>query len=91
MEENKINIPIQLVSVCSTLGDITPRWFRYEDEERLIIKVQISEVVTQNNISFVGIKMIQYICKAKIQEKERLFELRYDINSHKWIFHQMLN
>lgn len=91
MKENKINIPIQLVSVCSTLGNITPKWFRYEEQEHQIIKVEISEVVTQNDINFVGIKMIQYICKAKIYDKERLFELRYDINSHRWTFHQMLN
>lgn len=87
---DKVNIPVQLVSVFSTLGEITPKWFRYEEEEHGVVKVDIDEIVSFKEINFVGIKMIQYICKARINERNRMFELRYEINSHKWTFHQMI-
>lgn len=87
---DKVNIPVQLVSVFSTLGDITPRWFRYEEEDHGIVKVDISEIVSVKEINFVGIKMLQYLCKAKINEQNRMFELRYEITTHRWTFYQMI-
>lgn len=92
MEKNgdKVNIPVQLVSVFSTLGDITPRWFRYEEEDLGIVRVDIGEIIAVKEINFVGIKMLQYICKARINQQDRMFELRYEINSHRWTFHQMI-
>ncbi len=88
--EIKSNIPVQLVSVFSTLGEITPSWFRYEDESHKIIKVQISEIISKKELNFVGIKMIQFICKALVLDTMRMFELRYHILSHKWTLHQMI-
>ena len=41
-----LNIPIQLVGACSTLGDMTPLWFRYENEEHAVVTVKVEEVVS---------------------------------------------
>ncbi len=41
-----LNIPIQMFGACSTLGDMTPLWFRYENKEHGIITVKIESIVS---------------------------------------------
>ncbi len=91
VETEKQNVPIQLDSVFSTQGAVTPRWFRYEDEEHQIHTVKIERIISEKEIQYVGIRMLQYICVASIAEQERLFELRYHISTHKWTLFQMLH
>lgn len=86
-----INIPIQLDSVCSTKGDFTPRWFRYENKEHQIERIVIEKILSHKEINFVGIKMIQYICTSTVNGRERIFEIRYNVSSHKWTFFRMLS
>ena len=88
------NIPIQLCNICNTKGDITPRWFRFEDEEHCIHTIKILSIVSHKEINYVGIKMIQFICKTYEEDnnnKENLIELRYNILTHRWIFFQTLS
>lgn len=95
METTKqTNIPIQLDNVCSTQGDITPRWFRFEDEEHVIHTVKILQIISRKDINLVGIQMIQFICKTiedDNEEIEHLVELRYNILMHRWYFYQALS
>lgn len=88
---NNCNIPIQLDCVCSTQGNITPRWFRYEDEDHQRYTVRIDRILSQKELNFVGIKMLQFVCTASINGMERIFEIRYNILLHKWLFFQMLS
>jgi len=85
------NIPIQLDSVCSTQGTFTPRWFRYEDEEHQICIVKIERIISEKELNFVGVRVLQFICAALMGEDEKLFELRYYVGSHKWTFFKMLS
>ena len=88
---NNCNIPIQLDCVCSTQGNITPRWFRYEDENHKRYTVEIDRILAQKELNFVGIKMLQFICAASINEMDRIFEIRYNVFMHKWTFFQMFS
>lgn len=58
------NVPIQLDNICSTQGEISPRWFRFEDEDHIIHIVKIQKIISRKDINFVGIRMIQFICKT---------------------------
>lgn len=81
---NTINIQIEMISVCSADGHITPLRFRLEDEENCLQTVSISQVMYAKPIRYAGIDAIQYLCKAILEEKERVFELRYTIKTHRW-------
>lgn len=48
------NIPIQVDCVCSTRGKLTPRWFRYEDEEHQIQIVYIKEILGEKELNYVA-------------------------------------
>ena len=88
--EQTVNIPIQLISCCSTMGDITPLRFRFELEDHSLVTVNIDKILAHKDTSFNGIREIQYTCQANIAEEMKLFTLTYNINSHKWKLFRML-
>lgn len=86
-----VNVPIQMISCCSTVGDFTPMRFRYEDEEHQIISVSVDEILARKETSFAGNKEIQFTCSAIMKDIKRLFILVYNINTHRWKIFQMLS
>lgn len=78
--------PVDVICMCSADGDIRPLRFRMEDEEHQILRVDIDEVVGQKMIQYVGIEAKIFLCKAVVQGKQWLFELKYTIRTHCWCF-----
>ena len=78
------NIQIEMISVCGVDGSLTPLRFRLENEEHQLCTVAIRQVVYSNRIQYAGVDAIQYLCKAEVQGREKLFELRYAFRSHSW-------
>lgn len=84
------NRPVEMISICSTEGRILPVRFRFEAEDRSIRTVRISEVVSTKEISYVGIEAILYVCKAQMEELERLLELKYTVRTHRWVLFRVI-
>ena len=80
-----INVPLQVIVHCEAGGDLRPLRFRYEDENHAVHTVQIEQITDSRKSSFVGIDAIHYICKGKEQGREHLYELKYTVNTHKWV------
>jgi len=86
-----VNIPVQLISSCSTLGTFTPLRFRYTvPETHELITVDIDEILSKKENIFIGIHEIIFTCTATIQEMKKIFSLRYSIVTHRWYIFQML-
>lgn len=81
--EQKIR-PIDVISVCSADGQLRPLRFRMEDEAHQLMRVDIDEVISMKPIQYVGIEAYIFLCRAMVQEKKWLFELRYTIRTHTW-------
>ena len=79
-----MNLQIEMISVFAADGSITPLRFRLENEAQCLETVVISQVVCVKPICFAGIDAIQYLCKAIVEGKEKLFELRYTVKTHRW-------
>jgi len=88
--EKTINIPIQLISSCSTMGNITPIRFRMEHEDHSLETVNIDGIISHKDVNYNGIKEIQFTCRANIERDMRIFIICYNINSHKWRLFKML-
>ena len=84
------NIPIQMLSICSAVGAIQPVRFRYETDEHHLETINITEVISTNEVQYVGVEAFVFLCKAILDNKERLFELRYGVRSHKWVLMRMI-
>ena len=78
------NSPVDVIAVCSASGDIRPLRFRMEDETHQLLRVDIDEVISSKPIQYVGIEAKMFLCRATVQGRRWLFELRYTIRSHSW-------
>ena len=78
--------PIDMICVCSANGDIRPLRFRMENEEHQLLRVDIDEVISSKPIQYVGIEARIFLCRATVEDRQWLFELRYTIRSHCWSF-----
>ena len=85
------NTPIDVISVCSADGEIKPLRFRREEEDHTLRRIDIAQVISTRKIQYVGIEAHIFLCKALVEGKEWLFELKYTIRTHCWcLFRRIL-
>ena len=88
--EQAYNIPIQVFCVVSTMGDLTPVRFRFESTDHQIITVEITQILSHKETRLAGTKEIIYTCIANIENCTQLFNLKYNVNLHRWTFVRFL-
>jgi len=76
--------PVDVIAMHSANGDIHPIRFRMEDEQHQLLRIDIEEVISSKTVLYVGIEAQIFLCKATVQGRKWLFELRYTIRSHSW-------
>lgn len=77
-------LPIQMISCCSADGELQPLRFRFEDRAHAMHTASVVCILDIRRMNYVGIESIDFLCKALLEEKETLCELRYCIRSHRW-------
>lgn len=82
--------PVDVISVCNANGEIRPLRLRIEDESQQQFRVDIAQVVSVKEITFVGVEAQIFLCRAWFQGREWLFELKYSIRTHTWRLLQKL-
>ena len=78
------NQPVDVISMCSADGEIRPLRLRMEDENHQLLRIDIDEIISMKPIQFVGIEAQIFLCRAMVQGKEWMFELKYTIRTHTW-------
>ncbi len=78
--------PVDVISVFSANGDIRPLRLRMEDDAHGLLRIDIDEVVSSKQVQYVGIEAQIFLCRATVEGKKWLFELKYTIRSHSWCF-----
>ena len=86
-----LNYPIQMVCAFLTQGDIKPLRFRYEDPEHQIITVDVDNILARKGMSIGYGGSLIFTCESEIDDVKRMYELRYEIGTHKWVFSGRLN
>ena len=81
-----LNTPVDVISMCSAGGDIRPLRLRLEDEQHQLLRVDIDEIVSSKPVQYVGIEAQIFLCRATVEGKKWLCELKYTIRTHKWCF-----
>ena len=76
--------PVDVISVCSANGEIRPLRFLVEDEEHRLLRVDVDEVINSRQIQYAGIEAYIFLCRATVEHRRWLFELKYTIRSHTW-------
>ena len=83
--------PVDVISMCSADGDIRPLRFRMEDDTHRLVRVDIDEVLSVKQVQYVGIEAYVFLCRATVQERQWVFELKYTIRTHVWCLHRSVS
>lgn len=84
------NLPVDVISVCNADGSFKPLRLRMEDEEHQLLKIHIDEVISMKPIQYVGIEAQIFLCRATVNGRQWLFELKYTIRTHNWCFYRRI-
>lgn len=83
-----INKQIDMVAHHSKDGIQTPMKFRLQEgDERIIIKV--GRVVESQEGKFGGQRYITYVCESTIDDIEKRYELRLEVERARWTLFKM--
>ena len=77
--------PIEMVLWNDINGKMNPVRFKIANEDESISVIKIDKVLTIDKERLAGNNMLVYKCQSVIKESERLYELKYEFSSCKWI------
>lgn len=76
--------PVDVISVCSASGEIRPLRIRMEDEDRQLLRINVEEVLSVQDIQHVGAEAQIFRCRATVWGQNWIFDLKYHIRAHSW-------
>ena len=81
--------PIEVLAVTDTLGNMSPLKFKAKTKSNEDIVISVDKVESRELEKMAGNKMLLYKCKGVVGEKQRDFELKFEIRSCKWMLWKM--
>ena len=84
-----LTLPIEMVSYTDEKGFLWPVRFRMQitNEPKQVIK--IDRVIAKQTERFAGNIMIVYKCQSLIDNVIKLFEIKYELATCKWILYKI--
>lgn len=78
-----VSRPIEVIAHCPLGGVPQPIRFKVENkEEHFVVKIDRIIEITEERL--VGNKMYVYRCEAMINDRHRLLELKYELDTCLW-------
>ena len=74
---------IEMIAYFKKEG-ITPLRFRIEEDSSFQV-IKIEKIVRRNLEKFCGNKMIVFTCTGIVNNYEKIFEIKYDVDKCRWI------
>lgn len=80
---------VDMICLSSSQGNITPLKFRFQegDEEPRIIK--IDRILDKKEEKLAGNRMLIYTVQSTLDGIERVFEMKYEIQTFKWYLYKL--
>jgi len=82
-------LPIEMVSYTDNKGSVRPIRFRMQVEDEPMQVVKIDKIIVKETEKLAGNIMIVFKCQSLIDNVIKLFELRYEISTCKWILYKI--
>ena len=82
-------LPIEMVSYTDNKGDIKPIRFRMQIADDPMQVIKIDKVIVKDTEKFAGNIMIVYKCQSLINDDIKLFEIKYELATCKWILYKI--
>ena len=78
-------LPIEMVSYTDNKGGIRPIRFRMQIGDEPMQVIKIDKVIVKDTEKLAGNIMLVYKCQSLIDNVIKLFEIKYEIATCKWI------
>lgn len=85
-----VNVPLEMISRCNTLGEIVPIKFKIENAAHEMLVAKVEEVIYQKESNFAGMRSFEYGCKIHLEGREQLLEISYQVAHHKWMIKKVV-
>jgi len=76
--------PIEVVAWFDKIGTMHPVRFRIVQDEETTTVI-IDKIINQIEERLAGVYMLVFTCQSLINGKEKIYEIKYEITTHKWI------
>ncbi len=78
------NCPVDVISVCSSKGEILPLRVQLKDRDHQLIRINVDQVLSSRQIEHVGAEAQIFQCRATVWDRKCIFELKFSFRSHTW-------
>ena len=82
-------LPIEMVSYTDNKGAIRPVRFRMQIDDEPMQVIKIDKVIVKESEKFAGNMMLVYKCQSLIDDTVKLFEIKYEVATCKWILYKI--
>ena len=82
-------LPIEVVSYTDNKGSIRPIRFRMQIDNEPMQVIKIDKVVVKVVEKLAGNVMFVYKCQSLIDNDLKQFEIKYELNTCKWILYKI--
>ena len=81
--------PIEVISYTDIKGEVRPLRLRLQINDEPLKVIKIDKVISKESEKFAGNPMIKFTCMCSEGDMERIFEIKYERNTCKWILYKM--
>ena len=82
-------LPIEVVSYTDNKGFINPIRFRVQLDDESVQVIKVDKIITKQTEKLAGNVMLVYKCQSLIDNAIKLFELKYELATCKWMLFKM--
>ena len=80
---------IGVISWTNINGKINPVRFKLTKDDGSISVIKIDKVISIEREKLAGNNMLVYTCQSIIKEVDRIYELKYELNTCKWMLYKI--
>lgn len=81
--------PVDMVVWCSRDGVLHPVKFRVDDNREFLYVVKVDKIINRHLEKTAGNDMMVFTCQSVINNIERLYQIKYELKSCKWILYKI--
>lgn len=77
--------PIEMVVWFTVDGCPNPVRFRVMNEDKTFSTIRVDRIMSKDMEKFAGNNMMVFRCQSIIDGREKVYEIKYELNTMKWI------
>lgn len=81
---------VDVISLCSADGELRPLRIRIEEDSGEMIRGSVKEILSVKENHHIGAESRIFLCRADLEGRSVLLELKYHIRSLSWFVMRMI-